>query len=196
MPMRHTTLAVFLTVATAAATVPAASELRHTTAYRTNPIHGTTPAQLWRSMRAHPIIDEDGPALANITHDHTLSVETERSGGSCRVSNLDFRWKFVITLPKAVDEARMSGATRGMWREFTRFLKRHEERHRAIFLECGRDFLARAARITGGTCFGMKRKVQRFIDKEYAACMARQRAFDRRERPAVANLALRRAYRK
>ena len=176
---------------------PALGELRYTTKYSENPIRGTTPEQLWRFMAAHPIIDEDGPALANITHDHTLSVASEKSGRACRVANIDFTWRFVITLPKAVDKAGMSPATGGMWREFTAYLKGHEEHHRTIFLGCGKKFLADAAKITGGrNCFGFKRKISRFIEKKYDACMKKQRAFDRQEKSSVANLALRRAYRK
>jgi predicted secreted Zn-dependent protease len=178
-------------------TAPAEGELRHTTEYRVNPIKGTTPAELWRSMAARPIIDEDGPALANITHDHKLVVKTTKADNGCGVDSLDFTWRFVITLPKAVDEAGMSAATRGMWREFTSYLKRHEEHHRTIFLACGKDFLAKAAKITAGrSCPGLERKVRKFIDKQYAACMARQRQFDRDEKETVAGLALRRAYRK
>lgn len=177
--------------------VPASAELRYKTTYRENPIRGTMPEELWRYMDSHPIIDEDGPALANITHDHGLSVKTERSAGVCRVSTVDFTWHFVITLPKAVDEARMSQATRAMWREFTAYLKRHEEHHRTIFIGCGKDFLAEAAKLTArGPCFGLKGTVRRYIDKQYEACMARQRDFDRRERQSVNALALRRAYRK
>lgn len=190
-------VATLLMVAVPLSTFPAFGELRHTTSYRQNPIRGTTPAELWRYMAAHPIIDEDGPALANITHDHTLSVKTVKSGGVCRAADIDFRWKFVITLPKAVDEARMSGKTRAMWREFTTYLKRHEEHHRTIFLGCGKDFLDKAAKITiARTCSGLKRKIDQFIDKQYAACMTKQREFDRQEKHTVASLALRRAYRR
>lgn len=177
-------------------TGPASAELRYKTTYRDNPIRGTASAELWRYMGSHPILDEDGPALANITHDHKLSVKTKRSDGVCRVSDLDFTWHFVITLPKAVDEARMSSKTRAMWREFTGFLKRHEEHHRAIFIGCGDDFVAKAAKLTAdGPCFALKRKVRQFIDKQYELCMAKQRAYDRKERHAVNRLALRQAYR-
>ena len=180
-----------------ASAAPAEGELHHTTEYRANPIKGTTPAGLWRSMAARPIIDEDGPALANITHDHKLAVKTKNSGKGCRVDSLDFTWRFVITLPKAVDEASMSPATRGMWQEFTSYLKRHEEHHRTIFLACGTDFLAKAAKITAaGNCRSLERKVRKFIDKQYETCMARQRQFDRDEKQSVAGLALRRAYKK
>lgn len=190
-------VAALLVLSIPLSAAPAFGELRHSTAYRHNPIRGTTPAELWRYMAAHPIIDEDGPALANITHEHTLSVKTTKSGGACRAASIDFNWQFVITLPKAVDEARMSGSTRAMWREFTTYLKRHEEHHRTIFLGCGKAFVAKAAKISSArTCSGLKRKIVRFIDKQYAACMTRQRDFDRQEKQTVANLALRRAYRK
>lgn len=189
-------LAIIVTGLIMSGVRPAFAELRYTTEYRENPIRGTTPEQLWRSMRARPIIDEDGPAIANITHDHKLVVKSEKSGGSCRSKKIDFTWRFVITLPKAVDKAGMSTNTRRMWREFTTYLKRHEEHHRTIFLGCGRKFLADAAKITGGrSCFGFKRKIRRFIKDKYDACMKKQRAYDRRERSTIANLALRRARR-
>jgi predicted secreted Zn-dependent protease len=173
---------------------PAFGELSYTTEYRVNPIRGTSPEQLWRFMATHPIIDEDGPALANITHDYELTVESEKSGGVCRVADIDFSWRFVITLPKAVDKARMSSATHAMWQEFTGYLTRHEEHHRTIFLDCGETFLAEAAKVTSRrSCFGFKRKIRRFIEKRYKACMKIQRAYDRQERRTVANLRLRRA---
>lgn len=173
---------------------PALGDLRYTTEYRSNPIKGTTPEQLRRYMAAHPIIDEDGPARANITHDHTLSVKSKKSGGACVVANLDFSWRFVITLPEAVDKTRMSPATRAKWEEFTAYLKWHEEHHRTIFLRCGNQFMAEAAKITRPrNCFGMKRKVRQFVEERYDACMVTQRAFDRKERKRVENLSIFRA---
>ena len=177
---------------------PALAELRYKTSYRENPIRGTTPQQLWQYMRSHPIIDEDdGPALANISHDHSVAVDTKRSNGLCDVSNIDFKWHFVITLPRAVDEAGMSSAVRAMWSEFTSYLKRHEEQHRTIFVRCGEEFLRTAAKLTlRGPCFALKSKVKRFIDEEYKVCMAKQRAFDRNERPSLSSLRLSQASRK
>jgi len=173
------------------------AELRYTTSYRENPIRGATPAQLWRNMGRHPIIDGDGPALANITHDHKLMVRTEKAAGVCRVSGLDFSWNFVITLPKAVDEAAMNRKTRAMWREFVSYLKHHEEHHRMIFLACGRSFVAKAETFTiPGSCLGLKRKVTRFVDEQYDVCMTKQHAFDRRDRSALTKLAFHRAHKK
>ena len=114
-------------------------------------------------MNAHPIIDpDDGPAYANLTHDHMLSLSTASEGGICRVSALTFRWRFVLTLPKAVDQSAMDSRTRSMWNDFVSGLKHHEETHRAIFLRCGAKFVPAAERLTGpGNCAGLERKVRR-----------------------------------
>jgi hypothetical protein len=39
----------------------------------------------------------------------------------------------------------------------------------------------------------MEKKVRAFVDRQYAACMEKQRAFDRGQKPDVAALALIRA---
>jgi len=172
-----------------------ADGLSASTAYKVNPVHGTNAAALWRYMLAHPIIDpDDGPAFANITHDHRLSVRTDSAGGLCRVTGLDFTWSFVITLPKAVDDARMDAATKRMWDQFTAYLKKHEEEHRTIFMACGKAFVPAATKLTGlPGCLGMEKQVRAFVDRQYAACMDKQRAFDRGQKSTVAGLAFVRA---
>ena len=168
----------------------AAAELVHTTDYRTHPVHGTTPRALWQYMNAHPIIDpDDGPAYANLTHDHDVAMKTATAGGLCRVSDLTFRWRFVLTLPKAVDQGGMNSATRSMWNGFVAAVKQHEETHRAIFLRCGARFVPAAQRLTAAGCAALQRKVRRSIDQAYQACMAEQRAFENRDRSRILGLA-------
>jgi len=186
-----------LWLAAALAADAAAADLVHNTAYRTHAVRGTTPVDVWRFMNANPIIDpDDGPAYANLTHDHTLSLSTAKQGSACRVNALTFRWRFVLTLPEAVDRAGMDARTRSMWDDFVAGLKHHEETHRAIFLRCGAKFVAAAERMTApGACAGLERKVRRSIDQAYQACMADQREFERRDRPRILGLAFVRAAR-
>ncbi len=173
----------------------ASAELLHSTQYRTHAVHGTTPTEVWRYMNAHPIIDpDDGPAYANLTHDHELKFQVATQNGACRVTALTFRWNFVLTMPKAVDYGGMSASTKSMWTSFVAGLKRHEETHRSIFLDCGAAFVPQASRLTGPAgCFGMQRKVRRFIDQRYAMCMAKQKAFESRDRSRILGLAFIRA---
>lgn len=164
----------------------ATAELRYTTTYRSHAVSGTTPPAVWRYMNAHPIIDpDDGPAYANLTHDHRLTVRTEATGGACRVTDVDFRWSFVLTVPRASDYGAMSVATRGLWDGFVASLKRHEEGHRTIFVGCGRAFTAAAMKMAGSGCAALERQVRAFIDRRYAACMAAQREYENRDRPRV-----------
>lgn len=175
----------------------AAADLQHTTTYRDHRVRGTTARELWQYMIAHPIIDpDDGPAYANITHDHSLTFQTAMDGGACKVRDLSFTWNFIITLPKAANYAGMSTATAKSWQQFSAYLKAHEERHQAIFLDCGKSFVPAAEKMTSALgCAGLDRKVRAFVDRQYALCMTKQRDFDRSQRPIVDGLPLIRAAR-
>jgi len=186
---------VLMLLACCVAASPAWAELVYKTQYRDHPVRGTTPPEVWRYMNAHPIMDpDDGAAYANLTHDHDLSLQVATKNGACRVTSLTFRWNFVLTLPKAVDYGRMSASTKSMWTNFVAGLKRHEETHRSIFVNCGEVFVPEATRLTGPSgCIGMQRKVRRFIDQRYASCMAKQKAFEKRDRSRVLGLSFIRA---
>lgn len=170
---------------------PAAAGLKYTTVFKVHPVYGTTPQAVWFYMKTNPIPDpDDGPALANITHEHRLALKTAPSRGRCAVKQLDFTWHFVITLPKAVEYAKMSRVTARMWRQFAAKARWHELHRRAIFLGCGKSFVPAAQRLTAPTCWELEAKVRRFIDDEYAFCMAKQRAFGIADGRAVAKLGL------
>jgi len=186
-------LRAFATILAIALAWPAAAAgLSYTTVYRDHAVPGTTPEAVWQYMVMHPIMDpDDGPALANITHEHTLTFTTATGGGACMVRDLSFTWHFVITLPKATDRARMSPATGSLWDEFLAKVTWHEMRRRAIFLDCGKAFVAAAAKITGPAgCEGVERKVRRFVDAQYDLCMKTQRDFGHEDSPLVAKLGL------
>lgn len=174
---------------------PAWAGLVYSTQYRDHAVRGTTPPEIWRYMNAHPIMDpDDGPAYANLTHDHDLSLQVATRNGACRVTDLTFRWRFVLTLPKATDYGRMSAGNKSLWTNFVAGLKRHEETHRSIFIGCGESFVPEAMRLTGPSgCVGMQRKVRRFIDQRYASCMAKQKAFEKQDRSRVLGLGFIRA---
>lgn len=157
----------------------ASGHLVTSTTYVDHLVHGTTAHDLYRDENIHPIIDpDDGNALANLTHDHTLAMTTvPTSGGQCRVNDLTFTWHFVITLPRATSEDRLDRHTRSSWQAFVARLKWHEEHHREIFVNCGQRFVPAAARLTG-PCAGLQQQVQTYIATQYSACMVEQKTFD------------------
>lgn len=172
-------LLVLLATAAPISSALAAGHLVATTTYADHIVHGDTARAIYRDMNIHPIIDpDDGNALANLTHDHTLKLSTApTSGGQCRVSDLSFNWHFVITLPRAADDGALDTHTQAAWHGFVARLRWHEEHHRAIFMQCGRAFVPAAAKLTG-PCVGLDHEVRQAIDQSYAACMVTQKAFD------------------
>jgi predicted secreted Zn-dependent protease len=190
--MKRGFVALWIAVMLAFSARDAVAELVHSTEYRSHPVRGSTPRTVIAYMNAHPIIDpDDGPAWANLTHDHDLTIRTAANGGTCRVTDLTFRWRFVLTVPKAVDYKAMDSRTRSMWENFVAALKSHEETHRTIFVGCGEKFVPAAERLTGpANCAGLERKVRRTIEQAYKSCMTEQRAFESRDRPRILGLAL------
>jgi hypothetical protein len=91
----------------------------------------------------------------------------------------------------------MSPATSTLWREFVGKCRWHEEHRVAIFLDCGKVFVAHAQAMTGPAgCGGLDAAVRRYVDEQYAACMKKQRAFGEEDAPAIANLGLLKAARR
>jgi predicted secreted Zn-dependent protease len=166
------------------------AELRTSTVVRYYPVSGTTLQSLARAMRANPISGDHGMAVANIRPYYDLRVATRNAGGQCRGNAVRLSIEFTLTLPQA-SAAGMSPGTRNAWRNFVGHVRRHEETHRSIYLQCARNFLARAAKISSAAgCYAVEAEARRLLAESNRACEARHLAFDRRERGRVARLAL------
>jgi len=151
-----------------------------TTSQRYYNVSGTSQATLARTIRSNPFRGDSGGAVANIRPKYALDVATKKAGNTCRVTNVNLSIRFVLTLPRA-NESAMSASTRTVWRSFVSFARRHEEGHRAIYLQCARNFAAKAQRLSASNCAGLKAKAQRLLDAEDRACDRRHAAFDRSE---------------
>jgi predicted secreted Zn-dependent protease len=95
-----------------------------------------------------------------------------------------------MTLPRARSESSMGSSTRSAWRNFVAFTKRHESTHRTIYTQCGNNFVARAQRMTSGSCAALSASIRRALEADKRACESKQRAFDRREYNRVTSLSL------
>ena len=178
--------------ATAAAT---AAEVTSRTTYRDYPIGGSTPRSIVDYFHNHPFPGDRGPALANLRADYALAITTKERGGLCRVATINLNVGFVVTLPRATEESRMSRGTRSMWRVAVAFARAHEDGHRRMDLQCARTFVARAKRISAESCWAVESDVRRLLQSAEAACQARQVGYDLKEARRAGNLALFRAAR-
>lgn len=160
-----------------------------TTATRYYHVGGSSRVSLAQRMRANPFRGDHGGAVANIRPKYSLNVVTKQAGGVCRISRIDLKVRFVLTLPRA-NESAMSASTRSSWRSFVAFARRHEQRHRSIYLQCAHNFAAKAQRLTGSSCGAVKARVRRLLEAEDRACDRRHAAFDRGERRRLSGLSL------
>lgn len=178
-------LAVFLAAA------PAAADRRVTTENRDYRVYGHTPRELVSYMKSRPFRGDYGPAMANIRPRYRLDLKTRQVRGGCAVKSVSVPVRFVVTLPKAVNERSFDRRTRRAWRSFRRFAARHENVHRRIYLGCVRRFQRQARRTRPmASCSALRYHLQRRLRDADTACDRRHRAFDRRDFRRVRNLAL------
>jgi predicted secreted Zn-dependent protease len=157
-----------------------------TSSYR---VGGSTASDLVSYMRYHPFPGDRGAAVANIRPSYSLSVVSAQTGATCRASAVNLRITFVMTLPSA-SSAGMSPATRAAWNSFVAFARRHEEHHRAIYLQCANTFVAKAQQATAGSCLGLNANIRSLLESQKRACDRLQAAFDRQDAPRVLGLSL------
>jgi predicted secreted Zn-dependent protease len=153
-------------------------------------VGGSTAESLARAMRGNPIEGDRGGAVANVRPRYRLDIAARQQGHVCRITGIGLDVSFLTTLPQA-DESGMLPRARAYWRSFIAFAARHEAIHKAIYLQCARDFIARAGRLTDGTgCGALQSAARSMLEASKRACEIRQIAFDRRETPRLRRLPL------
>lgn len=156
-------------------------------AYR---VYGKSASAVVSYMKRRPFRGDYGPAMANIRPRYDLRVETRRRGGHCAVRALRLRVRFVMTLPRAVDRRAFDRSTRRSWDAFRAFTRRHELRHRRIYLRCLRRFVRDARRIRGASCMRLDWAVRRALRAADKRCDRHHHAFDRRDFRRLPHMAL------
>jgi predicted secreted Zn-dependent protease len=167
--------AALLTAVSAADAKP-----KSTTSYSYYSVSGDSAVELYDSMvRRGPHVN--GSKAYASTAASAVQEGKLMQGTSCRVSDYRLSLKFTIRLPKLRNEAALSGETKGRWRQFSAFLKRHEETHRSIWLECAQALESKVASIRTGDCRSAEAKAVKMWDRARAACLKRHDAFDAAE---------------
>ena len=177
------------------ATVAFAGGVTSTTAIETYAMEGNTPLSIVSYFHTHPFPGDRGPALANIRYNSDLDLTTREGGGRCRVASVRLNMDFVVTLPSADEFGAMSRSTRAMWNQLAAFARAHEFGHRAMDLQCAWSFVARAERLSGGTCEAVESAARDLLAASAASCDAHQAGYDQRESVRAGNLAMFRAAR-
>ncbi|WP_368904629.1 DUF922 domain-containing protein [Taklimakanibacter lacteus] len=109
-----------------------------------------------------------------------------QQANSCRMTNYQIKADFTIRLPKLANEKALSPGVRDRWQQFSGFLRKHEETHRAIWMDCAREIEAKVSVLRERNCDMVERKAQAIRDQIQKACTRKHVAFDASEQKRLA----------
>jgi len=148
-------------------------------------ISGTSASGLDAQMSALGPWHGDGRAYANIvvrpTYDGNLV-----QGRICRLQDFKVAASFTMTLPRLAAGAQLSKTLSRQWKSFSSFARKHEETHRAIWVDCLARAERRALALRIADCGALGKEVDRVFEVEWDRCEKRQLAFDNAERAKLA----------
>lgn len=105
--------------------------------------------------------------------------KTVKTATGCQVGRLSVN--FLIRLPKHRNEAALSASDRRLWRQFSTFIRKHEETHRAFWMGCARSMDAKLASLRGNNCDEVARQARNVIEQGKPNCRRKDIAFDAAE---------------
>jgi predicted secreted Zn-dependent protease len=151
-----------------------------TTQYTYYTVSGDSAVEIYDAMIRR------GPNVNGAKAYAATSATTTQDGklmqsSSCQIKDYRLKLAFVIKLPKIKNEKLLPAADRKQWRNFSAFLKAHEETHRQIWLGCAQDLEAKVKAIKARSCSDADAKATKLWDKMRSACGKKHEAFDRAE---------------
>ena len=151
-----------------------------TTKYVYYMVSGDTPQDIYRSMLSK------GPRVNGAkAYAATSAVSAQDGkllqGQSCKIEDYRLKIDFEIKLPKIRNESVLSASDRKRWQAFARFLKRHEETHRTIWLGCAADLERKVHAINAKSCADADANSAKLWQATRKACSKKHGAFDAAE---------------
>jgi predicted secreted Zn-dependent protease len=178
-------VAALLAITLPSSFAEAKAKTKPRTTYRNYTIAGDTPGEVLVSMiRRGPTVG-GVKAYATTLADFTQRGDMISNSKRCQVRQFQFTGTFTITTPRLLNERALTGNSRIAWEGFSAFLKRHEETHRAIWLQCAAAHEARVKKLVGPNCGVVEARAKKLWEKTRDACRKRHEAFDEAEQRAL-----------
>lgn len=158
---------------------------RTKTKYTYYTISGKSARNLYQQMVSR------GPHVSGDRALAATSVTTQQTGelsgnSSCRVRNYKLSMDFTIRLPKVRNEKSLAPRLRKTWKAFYKFVRRHEQRHRAIWIGCAANIEKQVRKIRASSCRKVDRLANSIFKKVSASCERKHDAFDKAEQRRLA----------
>lgn len=162
--------------------LPARAQPTSHTTYSYFPVRGNSLSELHRDMASR------GPTAKGVRGYGVTSAMPgkQMTVAACkRNGGYQFGIEFVIRLPKAANPAALSAAELGLWNRFAQFVKKHEEVHRSIWMNCAVKYEQKLLASAERSCASGQAKVTRLWSEMLATCGPKQIAFDAAQRGAL-----------
>ncbi len=154
------------------------------------PVRGTTASSIYTNLVRHGPGGKSGRAMATTNASITHSFKLVQ-GKRCRLNGYQIRVQIVQRLPRLTSAKRISPSLRRTWNSFYGYLRRHEARHKSIYILCARRIETAARRLARSSSrSGLSGKINRVRYRETAKCEALHSAYDRREANRIKRLGL------
>lgn len=179
MPALHRLPILGLACGIALATSAFATPLQ-TTKYVYYTIAGDTAADLYSAMLSRGPHVNGAKAYAATTATSSQDGKLQQAK-NCLIADYRLKIDFVIRLPKLKNEAALPPSDRLKWRQFSQFLKRHEETHRSIWLGCAQQLENKVRAIKVASCGDADAKASKLWDAMRKSCSRKHDAYDTAE---------------
>jgi len=162
----------------------AVAQPAHTTKYVFYTISGDSPSKVYDAMIKRGPHVNGAKAYAS-----TAATSSQQGrltqGKSCEIRDYRLRIDFVIRLPKINNPKALTGAAGSRWQQFSQFLKKHEDTHRSIWLECAAQLEKDVQAIRASDCSVADSKATKLWAQMRQSCARRHDAFDAAEQKKV-----------
>ena len=141
---------------------------------------GVTAQEVYRAMQRRGPNVNGAKAYASTS---ATAVQNGKllQGSYCKIVDYRIKLDFVIKLPRIGNEKILPTADRSHWRQFSAFLKQHEETHRRIWLGCAADVERQVKAIKTKSCQDASRRAAQLWEKMRNSCRKKHEAFDAAE---------------
>ncbi len=191
MPGRSSCLAIIV-ICAALIAEPVSARVLHTTKTVYHPVRGQDAAAMLAYLFRHPV-DGKKSRLASLLSRMSVtrldvapgprgSATRGKTAAGCHVRAVELKVAFTITVPRAVETARLDAKTRKAWRAFVATARAHEEEHLAINLEMYRRIDREISALsTGKSCKSLSARMDRIVESAVRRGIARHTALDKRD---------------
>jgi len=160
-----------------------------TTIYQYYPVTGSSARSLHSHMTVPVGFFSSEKSYANITMKSSFKGNFAQ-GKVCRIKGFGINAKFIVRLPKLRNGTRLTGRTKGQFRSFVSYVRKHELKHRSIWTRCLRSAERRIKALRIKSCKKLDSVAAGIIRNEWAKCEIRNANFDKLEAKRLLRLPL------